>query len=101
MRALVAEIHETALLSVPQGNRSFTILRERSTHSPRPTAGWAAPRPCTSRHPVAPSCSTARVIRSVISSRVTWALRSLDAYSTAVKAAARRLATAQTRTQRP
>ncbi len=33
LRALVAETHETALLSVLQGARSYTILRERSPHS--------------------------------------------------------------------
>jgi len=33
LRALVAETHETALLSVLQGARSYTIPRERSPHS--------------------------------------------------------------------
>lgn len=39
LHALVAETHETALLSVRQANRSFTILRERSTHSLQ-AGGW-------------------------------------------------------------
>jgi IclR family transcriptional regulator, acetate operon repressor len=39
LRALVAETRETALLSVLQGNRSLTILRERSPQSLQ-AGGW-------------------------------------------------------------
>ncbi len=166
LRALVAETHETALLSVPQANRSFTILRERSTHSLQ-AGGWVgrtSPLHVTASGRALLLDSTSEEIRDLItgdlgasgygpnaltslptvlariaqerergctvadeeleaglvsvgapvrdaaghivaslniSGPTSRMLRCIDSYSTAVKAAARRLTTAQARTHRP